>query len=229
MKALSTRDIALEARTKFNLGNCAYADALEKQNDVKAALEQLRLAISYYKDAIAADPDDLDAKVNIETAQLLMKHLLDQEKNKQEEQKDKQNDDEQKDEQDDSPQTQPEQPQSQPASQPESDEKNDEQNEGGEKQDGEDQQDEQKEGQEQQKGDQEDQGGEDGKVEPQQQEGAEGEEFGDGQQGEEAQIQEMTPEQAENLLQKIRDRERERRAALLRLLQVEQVLVDKDW
>lgn len=227
-KALTTRDLQLEARAKFNLGNCAYAEALDKQQDLKAALEQLRLAISYYKDAIAADPDDIDAKMNIETAQLLMKHLLDQEKNKQQEQQDQQNDD-----QNESPESQPERPQSQPASQPESREDKQEQQDGQEQDGNPDRQDEERQqGQDQQAGDEDEQNekdGQEGKVEPQQQESAGGEQGEDDQEGEQAGVREMTPEQAENLLQRIRDRERERREALLRLRRMRQVPVDKDW
>lgn len=242
-KALTTRDIGLEAKAKFNLGNCAYADALEKQEDLKAALEKLRLAISYYKDAIAADPNDLDAKVNIETAQLLMKHLLDQEKNRQEEEK--KNPQSQPESQ---PASQPEQsPQSQPASQPESDpqkqdqqgeQQQDQQQKGeqskDERQQGEQKQGEQKEGEqkegEQKEGQQDDKQGSDdkGKVEAQQQE-AKGQQDKPGDSGEQVQVLELTPEQAEALLQKIRDRERQRREALLRLQRSRQVPVEKDW
>ena len=57
-KALLTRDIRLEAKTKFNLGNCAYGDALDKQGNLKEALDKLKVAISHYKEAIAADSDD---------------------------------------------------------------------------------------------------------------------------------------------------------------------------
>lgn len=240
LKALASRDLQLEAKAKFNLGNCAYADALDKQGDVKAALEQLKLAISYYKDAIAADPADLDAKVNMETAQLFMKHLLDQEKNKQEEQ--------QKNEQNQSPQSQPEsqpasqpesqpeQPQSQPASQPES---NEQKQQDGQKQEGEDQEGHQQESAEQQdsqQGEKQEQKGEDGegkKLEAQEQKGGQGQKDDQAKKDDGSDksmlMIEMTPEQAERLLQKIRDRERQRREALLRMRQLQQVPVDKDW
>jgi len=104
-KALLTRDLSLEAKVKFNLGNCAYADALKKQSDLKVALERLGLAIGHYKDAIEANPEDRDARANMEMAQLLMKDLLD--KQKQEQEKASQ------------PESQPaSRPESQPASQP---------------------------------------------------------------------------------------------------------------
>lgn len=243
-KALSTRDIKLEARAKFNLGNCAYAEALAKQNELEKALEQLRLAISCYKDAIAADRNDLDAKINMETAQLFMKDLLDREKNKQEEQE--KNPQSQPESQPESqPASQPESPQSRPASQPQSDEQKNEQQEQQQK-DGQQKDPQQKDGEQQQQGQkQEEKQGEQKqgdkgeeqegkKVEAQQQEGENSRQAEQNEKGEpgkpvETRVLHLTQEQAEKLLQKIRDREQQRREALLRLQRSQQVPVDKDW
>lgn len=244
-KALLTRDIRLEAQAKFNLGNCAYADALDKQGDLKEAMGKLKVAISHYKDAIAAAPDDLDAKVNMETAQLLMKHLLDQEKKRQEEQK--KNPQSQPESQPSSqpesrPESQPEQPQSrpesQPASQPQSGDQKQDQKQQDQKQQGQqkqqDKQDQQKQGEKGEKGEKKDGKDEQGKdLKGQQQEGKEGKEDKDKKEGQAAaqpvEIKEMPKEEAEKLLQMIRDRDRQRREAQLRLLQSQQVPVDKDW
>ena len=108
-KALTTRDARLEEKVKFNLGNCAYAEALEKLTSLQEAIDKCQSAISFYRDALELDPLDADARANIETAQLLIKDLLDKKK-KEEEEKQKNN-----------PQSQPSsQPQSQPSSQPQS-------------------------------------------------------------------------------------------------------------
>ncbi len=85
--ALSTRDLALEQKAKFNLGNCAYSQALQKLTDYAGAIEELRRAIDYYRDALELDPDDQDARANIETAYLLVKDLLDKKKQEEEKQK----------------------------------------------------------------------------------------------------------------------------------------------
>lgn len=221
-KALLTRDIRLEARTKFNLGNCAYGDALDKQGNLKEALDKLKVAISHYKEAIAANPDDHDAKVNIETAQLLMKHLLDQEKKRQEEEKKK--------EKEKKPSSQPEsQPESQPSSQPESDQK-DKQDQ--KKQD--QKQGDKKDGQQQEKqGEKKEEPGKDEqgkKLEAQKQEGKQGKDNKNAQaKAAPAEMREMPREEAEKLLQMVRDREQQRREAQLRLLQGQMVPVEKDW
>lgn len=239
-KALLTRDIALEAKAKFNLGNCAYADALDKQDDLNEALSKLKVAIAYYKEAIAADPADMDAKVNIETAQLLMKHLLDQEKKRQEE---KQKQDQQKDNTSTQPESQPadqqEPSEDQQTEQPESDQEQPNEQKEQDQQKGEQQQGEQKEGQQDQQAEQqaaqESKDEEGKKLEAQEQKS---ETKGDKQQEDEkdaqaqavpVEMQEMTREEAEKLLQLIRDREQQRREAQLRLLRGRMAPVEKDW
>ncbi len=85
-RALTTRDLELEAKVKFNLGNCRYAEALEKMSNLQEAIDHLRTAIEYYVDVLEIAPEDADARANIETAQLLIKDLLDKLKNQQEQQ-----------------------------------------------------------------------------------------------------------------------------------------------
>src|SRR5688572_11586521 len=70
-RALMTKDRALEAKARFNLGNCAYATALAKKEDVNAAMQQLKIATAHYRDAIEAKPQDPDARANIELTQRL--------------------------------------------------------------------------------------------------------------------------------------------------------------
>ncbi|MCH7526390.1 MAG: tetratricopeptide repeat protein, partial [Planctomycetes bacterium] len=76
-KALATRDLTLEGKAKYNLGNTAYASALEKLSNMPKAIEYLKTAIGRYRDALEIAPEDEDAEANIETAQLLIKDLFD--------------------------------------------------------------------------------------------------------------------------------------------------------
>ena len=85
-KALSTRDLSLEAKCKFNLGNVAYASALGRLTDLQQAIDLAKTAMGRYRDALELDPTDEDARENIEKAQLFIKDLLDKLKKQQEEQ-----------------------------------------------------------------------------------------------------------------------------------------------
>jgi len=84
-QALRTRDVALEAKARYNLGNVAYAEALEKLSAPREAIELLREAIEHYRRALDLAPDDTDARANAETAQLLIKDLLDKLRKQQQE------------------------------------------------------------------------------------------------------------------------------------------------
>ena len=99
-RALRTRDLELEAKAKFNLGNVAYASALQKLSDLQEAIDLLKTAIGQYRDTLELAPDDEDAKANIQTAHLLIKDLLDKLKKQQEEQKQQQDDQDQDQQQD---------------------------------------------------------------------------------------------------------------------------------
>jgi tetratricopeptide (TPR) repeat protein len=94
--ALKTRDLPLEARCKYNLGNCAFREAeRQKDSDIRKAIEQYENCIRYYQDALKLDPELTDAAHNIEVTRLILKDLLDQLKKQQEEQK-KQQEEQQK-------------------------------------------------------------------------------------------------------------------------------------
>jgi len=77
VRAASLRDAAFEARCRYNLGNCDYRQALDALNsgDVGRALELLRRARENYLDAVRLDPDLLDARANLELATQLEKRL----------------------------------------------------------------------------------------------------------------------------------------------------------
>ncbi len=83
--ALKSKNIRLEASSKFNLGNCAYREAERQQDsDMKKALEACGKSIQHYQGALELDPEFTEAAENIEVVRLVMKNLLD-EMNKQKE------------------------------------------------------------------------------------------------------------------------------------------------
>jgi Ca-activated chloride channel family protein len=114
-EAATRGDAALAADAMFNQGNATYQSALKAlesqpadantasappsttggspaQPDLKTATEAVSKALTHYKDAIAANPDDIDSRANAELAHTLLKQL--------EEMQQQQNDQQQKDEQD---------------------------------------------------------------------------------------------------------------------------------
>ncbi len=205
-ESLSTRDLDLEARAKFNLGNVAYSQALEKLSAIPEAIEKAKQAISHYRDVLEIHPEDIDARANIETAQLLVKDLLDKrkkelEKQKQEQDKQEQKEQEKQDQQCDNPQQQDNKEQE--GEKKDQDKKENE----GDKQEQQQQQNEQQEQSQQQ-------------ADEQQQEA----------QAQPAEVkEEMTQEQAERMLQAVRDREAKRREEQARKLRAKRVPVSRDW
>ncbi len=76
--ALKTRDLQLEAKSKFNLGNCAFKEAeRQRDSDLNKALEALTKSIQHYQEALDLDPEFVEAAENIEVARLVMKNILD--------------------------------------------------------------------------------------------------------------------------------------------------------
>jgi len=76
--ALKSKDIQLEAKSRFNLGNCAYREAKRRQDsDLNKALEACAKSIRHYQEALALVPDFDEAAGNIEVVRLVMKTILD--------------------------------------------------------------------------------------------------------------------------------------------------------
>lgn len=133
-EAASRGDAALAADAMFNQGNAIYQGALRAleggaagadpsgagrdpaatspaQPDLKAATDAVQQALTHYKDAIAADPADVDSRANAELAHTLLKQLREMQK-QQEQQQQKQDEQDRKDSSDQSQQdTQPPQDQ----------------------------------------------------------------------------------------------------------------------
>jgi len=89
--AVKSKDVELEANSKFNLGNSSFREAeQEKMDDLHKVLESYGKSIEYYREALELSPDFIEAAENIEMARLEMKSILDEIK-KQEEASEKQN------------------------------------------------------------------------------------------------------------------------------------------
>ena len=211
VRALSLKDPAFEARARYNLGNCHYADALRalESQDRNGVFEAIDKATQQYRDAIRLDPGLESARANLELAHQLKKRLEEQpttqsqsqssstqqndqqqDQSSQPSSQPQQGDEGEQDQQDQSPSSQPSTQQSkpQPESQPEESQSEDES----------EQQPKPQEGQLDQ-----------AEAEPQ--------------------PVHMTREQAERLLQQIRDAEKARRRMLLRREQAKHKPVDRDW
>ncbi|MGB9499014.1 MAG: tetratricopeptide repeat protein [Dissulfuribacterales bacterium] len=86
--ALTSKDITLEAKADFNLGNCAYQEAKRQQDsDLKKAIDACTQSIGYYQQAVdllqnqkTANDASLkkEAAENLEMVRLVMKSILDE-------------------------------------------------------------------------------------------------------------------------------------------------------
>jgi Ca-activated chloride channel family protein len=77
-QALQTTDRTLEGKVKYNLGNVEYQQALQNLQRPQEALPHLRSAMTYYRDSLDVDPQQQDARYNLELSHLLL-HKLQQE------------------------------------------------------------------------------------------------------------------------------------------------------
>lgn len=235
--SLKTRDPGLEASAKFNLGNCAYAAALGKMENIPEALEELQSAILHYKDAIETNPEDLDARVNIEMAQLLMKDLLDKQKQQQEKEQDQQDGEQEDQEQNQNDQQQEKDEEQEGENEEQQQDEQDQEQQQDQQQSGEREEDQQGEDQQQGQQQQDQEGGEEQEGNPQQEQeqqaGEESQEQQQAQAGEQddqkGQERKMTREEAKRLLQLIRDKEMQRRREQARRARVKHAPVKKDW
>ena len=282
-RSTAVADRALEARARFNLANCDYAEALalraENPDEADEAIAKLETAISHYRGAIEANPQDADARANAELAQLFIDQIQqEQEQQEQEQQEqdqqDQQEQDEQEQQQEQGEQEQNEQEQNEQEQQQgeqEQGEQDQDQQEQNEQEQNEQEQDQQEQNeQEQQQGEQE-QGEQDQdqqeqneqeQNEQEQDEQEQNEQEQDQQEGEQDQQQTpgssggtqtensnekpeghhgigssadgqepraMTEEEAEKMLQAVRDRDLKRRYEKLRKTQRYYQPVDRDW
>ena len=249
--SLETRDPQLAARSQYNLGNIAYASALQarEQQQSEQTVALLDEAIDHYRRTLRTTPKDIDARANIELAEQLKRQIEEeqqqqQEQNQQQEQQ-QQNQDQQPQDQQQNQENQEQQDQESSESQPQSDDSQSsepqEQDQNAEPQESDgDPQDTQ-----QQQGDpesQKDSGAEDpASHEPQSvpegelktgNEEASPADDATATEGQAQDAQEAKPlseDEARKLLQAIRDRDHQRRAEQAAREAAGQAPVEKDW
>lgn len=77
--AAETKDMALVARAKYNLGNTHFQQGLKQQDsDLQKALTAMRDSITQWRSALELNPENVNAARNIEVARLKIKDILDQ-------------------------------------------------------------------------------------------------------------------------------------------------------
>ena len=89
--SLKSKDLALEARSQYNIGNCLFRQGdRQRDSDLQKSLEAFETSVRYYQRALELDPKRADAAHNIEVARLTIKAVLDEIKKQQEEQQQQQ-------------------------------------------------------------------------------------------------------------------------------------------
>lgn len=223
----------LRNRATYNLGNTAYNQslrALQGQDDPQQAMAglenatgRLQEALKSFKQALAADPENEDARANAEAAHRLLRQLeqLQQQMQQQNPQQGDQNQDQDQQQQDQQSQDQQQQQQGQQQDQQQS------QNQQSEQEQQQDQQQQQGSPEQQQQDDQQQKQAAAEENEQQEQQQAQAEEQES--EGEQRQGRQMTREEAERLLQRVRDKERQRREELARRQRGRHKPAEKDW
>ena len=123
--SLTSPDLALQQRAYYNLGNTLYRDG-EQDQETNQKIEKWGAALQSYDSALALDPQDADAKYNLEFVQKKLEELKKQQQDQKQDQKDQENQDRQKKDQkqdqqqppDSSKQQQQQKQQSKPDSKP---------------------------------------------------------------------------------------------------------------
>jgi len=86
--ANKTRELALEAKAWYNMGNCAFREGQRQtDSDLKKALEHYEESVRLYGTTLERDSTLTDAALNLEVARLVIKDLLDRIKQQEEQQK----------------------------------------------------------------------------------------------------------------------------------------------
>lgn len=211
VRAAGMRDAKFEAAARYNLGNCDYADALkalEAQN-ARMALEHLATAIDQYRDALRLDATLGDARANLELAYQLKKQI--EEQSQPQSQPSPEQQQEQSDQQNQS---------SRPASQPSESDPNQ----------ADQQQNESQENSQQSQPAPASEPSEPEQPEPESQPAeAQSQPAAGDEEPEQIPPLDLTQQEAERLLQMIRDLEKQRRAMLRQLEMQRHRPVDKDW
>ena len=87
----ASSDTKIAASSRYNLGNCLYSKALTSaEQDKTLAIEQLKEAISHYRDSLKLEGSNADARANIELAGELIRKLQEEQQQDQQEQQQQQ-------------------------------------------------------------------------------------------------------------------------------------------
>lgn len=82
--AAESKDMSLVAKAKYNLGNSYFQQgAKQKDSDLRKAIDDLKTAIGSWRGTLDIEPDTKKAAKNIEVARLMIKDIMDQLKNQQ--------------------------------------------------------------------------------------------------------------------------------------------------
>jgi Ca-activated chloride channel family protein len=137
-EASASSQTSLAARSRYNLGNCFYSEAVSAiakdkpaasdalfaepsrsiksdvaKQDIATAIDALRQAIGHYRGSLAADPNHTDARANIELAGQLLRELQEEQKQDQQNQERQKQDQQKQDQQEQDQQKQDQQEQDQ--------------------------------------------------------------------------------------------------------------------
>ncbi|MCA9160840.1 MAG: hypothetical protein KDA72_21060, partial [Planctomycetales bacterium] len=90
-EAAASSQATLAARSRYNLGNCFYSEAVKAaEQDKSMAIDALRQAIGHYRGSLAVEPNHTDARANIELAGQLLRKLQEEQKQEQQQQEQQQ-------------------------------------------------------------------------------------------------------------------------------------------
>jgi len=82
--AAESKDMKLVAKAKYNLGNTFFQQgSKQKDSNLQKAIDDMKTAISSWRGVLDIEPENTKAAKNIEVARLIIKDLLDQLKNQQ--------------------------------------------------------------------------------------------------------------------------------------------------
>lgn len=237
-----SNDGSIRSRAIYNMGNAAYAESLkalqtqgdptQSQNQLQQATDLLKEALDQYKKAMSADPTDEDARANAELSHKFLKQLQQlQEQQQQQQQQQQENQDQQQ--QQSSPSSQGDQNQQEQQSQ---DQQQQQEQQASSQPSSEQQQSPQPDAQQQQANEAEDASGQQQQQEQLENEIESLEEPQPKDQGQHVQHKPdakekktMTRQEAERLLQAVRDKEQKRRFEQLRREAAKYAPAEKDW
>ena len=90
--AAESKDMALVAKAKYNLGNCFFQRGTkQRDSDLQKAVEDMETSIANWRQVLDLDPQNKKAAKNIEVARLTIKDILDQMKKQQQDQQNQKN------------------------------------------------------------------------------------------------------------------------------------------